>query len=87
MCGWEPPPQKGFIKMGWKSEVLVGNEWCPNAVVWPDEHSALCAGCDLLGRWFVPTDHRAVEVDEEPNRPTWDEHIAANGLPPKSVQL
>lgn len=73
--------------MGWKTEVLVEGKWSSNAVVWPDEDSARTAGNDLLMRWFGPTDYRAVEVNEEPNRPTWDEHVAGHGLPPKSVQL
>jgi hypothetical protein len=73
--------------MGWKSEMLCDGQWCPNGVVWPDKDSALMAGHDLFHRWFVPTDYRAVRVDEEPNRPTWDEYVAEHGLPAKSVQL
>ena len=73
--------------MGWKSEVLVDGSWSTNAVVWPDEESAKAAGRDLLSRWFVPIDHRPVQVDEEPNRPTWDEYVAEQGLPPRSVRL
>ncbi len=73
--------------MGWKTEVLVEGSWSSNGVVWPDEDSAVKAGKDLLSRWMVPTDHRPVEVDEEPNRATWDEHVAEQGLPPKRVQL
>ena len=72
---------------GFKSEVLVGTEWCPNGVVWQDAESAAAAGADLLSRWFVPTAWRVVETDEEPNRPTWDGFVAENGLPPKSVRL
>ncbi len=73
---------------GWKTEVETPKDvWTGNGIVWPDEESALRAGRDLLSRWFVPTDYRAVETDETPNRPTWDEHVAAKGLPPRSVQL
>ena len=63
--------------MGWISEVLVerGTEWARNAVVWPDKDSALSAGAELLSRWFVPTDYRATEVNETPNRPTWSVYI------------
>lgn len=57
--------------MGWKAEVLVQGSWSQNAEVWPDEQSALKAGHDLMGRWMLVQDHRAVEVDEEPNRPAW----------------
>ncbi len=57
--------------MGWKTEVFVQGEWASNAVVWPDEQSALSAGRDLMSRWLLVEDFRAVEVDEEPNRPAW----------------
>lgn len=76
-----------FKQIGWITEVLVDGTWSGNAVVWPDEDSALSAGSDLLMRWFIPTDYRATATDQEPNRPTWDEHVAENGLPPKSVQV
>jgi len=58
-----------------------------NALVWPDAESAEKAGYDLLMRWFVPVDYRVAEVNEEPTRPTWDEHVKAHGLPPKSVKV
>ena len=73
--------------MGWKAEVEVDGVWSQNGVVWPDENSATKAARDLYGRWMLTTGHRAVEVDEAPNRPTWDEHVAAQGLPPTSVKL
>lgn len=74
-------------KTGWKQEVLVDGTWSRDGVVWPDEKSALNAGSNLLMRWFVPTDYRAVAVTEEPNRPTWEEWIAQQGLPPTSVSV
>ncbi len=75
------------VQTGWITEVFAEGKWSRNAIVWPDEHSAKQAGADLLSRWMVPTDYRAVQVDEEPNRPTWDEHVADKGLPPQSVQV
>ena len=72
---------------GWASEVECQGTWSRNGIVWPDKASAEAAGADLLSRWTIPTAHRAIEVDEKPNRPTWAEHVAANGLPPRSVQL
>lgn len=72
---------------GFKVEVLVGGEWAQNGVIWPDEESALSAGHDLYLRWALATDHRAVAVAEQPNRPTWQEHTAQHGLPPKRVTL
>ena len=73
--------------IGFKSEVLVDGEWGRNGVVWPDLVSAEKAAADLYSRWMLTTDHRAVEVEEEPNRPTWDEWVADHGLPPRSVSL
>ena len=79
--------------MGYKSEVFVDAEWGRNGVVWPDMASAEEAAADLYSRWTMTTDHRAVEVDEQPNRPTWDEWVAARGRvraggpPPRSVTL
>ena len=58
--------------MSFKAEVLVDGEWGQNGVVWPDRESAEKAAADLYGRWTLTTGHRAVESDEEPNRPTWD---------------
>ena len=76
------------MSRGFKAEVLLaGGEWGQNGVVWPDEASAAAAAQDLWSRWTATVDHRAVEVDEEPNRPTWAEHIAAHGPPPRSVRL
>lgn len=75
--------------MAWKMEVQTGTDptWYPNGVTWPDKASALAEGKDLSGRWLLVTDYRAVESDEQPNRPTWDGWIAERGLPPRSVTL
>jgi hypothetical protein len=73
--------------MGFKAEVYVDRTWSQNGEVWPDAESADKAGLNLLSRWFVPTDYRVVEVTDEPNRPTWDEWVAQNGLPKRSVSL
>ncbi len=72
---------------GFKAEVLVEGKWSQNSVVWPDLESAEIAARDLYGRWTMTADHRAVEVDEEPNVSTWDEHTAKHGTPPKRVVL
>ena len=60
---------------GWRAEVFVDNEWNGNSIVWPDEHSAREAGRDLWSRWTLTSDYRAVEVAEEPTRPTWDVYV------------
>jgi hypothetical protein len=72
---------------GWKMEVEVDGVFSGNGVVWPDMDSALSAGRDLMGRWMLVTSYQAVATNEAPNRPTWDEYVSANGLPPKSVSL
>ncbi len=75
------------MSRGYKAEVLVDGEWGQNGVVWPDRASAEEAARDLWSRWTATVDHRAVAVDEEPNRPKWAEHVAAHGPPPRSVRL
>ena len=72
---------------GFKSEVFVDGEWASNGVVWPDLISAEKAASDLYSRWTLTTDYRAVEVQQKPNRPTWDVWVAEHGLPPRSVSL
>lgn len=73
---------------GFKVEVHIPpSEWCGNGETWPDRESADAAGRNLLSRWFVPDDYRVVEVEEEPNRPTWTEWVRERGLPPQSVTL
>ena len=61
------------MSKGYKAEVLVDGVWWQNAIVWPDRESAEKAAWDLWARWSLTAGHRAVEVDEEPNRPTWAE--------------
>lgn len=57
--------------MGWKPEVRVaGNhgKWSQNALVFPTEAEALASARDLMGRWLLVEDCRAVAVPEqEPN--------------------
>ena len=72
---------------GFKSEVYVDGEWRRNGVTWPDLVSAERAAADLYSRWALTTDYRAVEVEEDPNRPSWDVWVAEHGLPPRSVSL
>lgn len=55
--------------MSWKPEVYVPGEdkWHGNGLCFATEEEALRWGCDLLGRWFVPTEYRAVESEEPVN--------------------
>ena len=55
------------MSKSWKMEVCVQGKWSSNAVAFKTEQEAIEAGRELLNRWFVPTDHRAVQSDQEPN--------------------
>ncbi len=73
---------------GFKAEMQAAEgDWGTNAQVWPDRESAEQAGHNLLMRWTGASDTRVITVDEAPNMPTWDEHVAERGLPPLRVQL
>jgi hypothetical protein len=65
----------------------VEGDWGSNAQVWPDRESAHEAGSDLYSRWMGCKDFRVIAVDEQPNYPTWKEHVEKKGLPPRRVQL
>jgi hypothetical protein len=53
--------------MSWKPQVLVDGEWSGNALVFETKEEAERWGRDLLMRWIIPTDSRAVESTETPN--------------------
>jgi hypothetical protein len=53
--------------MSWKPEVCVSGKWAGNALVFATKEEAEQWGRDLLLRWFVPTDSRAVESTEVVN--------------------
>lgn len=53
--------------MSWKPEVFVEGKWSRNGLVFATEQEAKDNASDLLNRWYVPTDSRAVEVDEPVN--------------------
>jgi hypothetical protein len=57
--------------MSWKCEVFAENEWAGNALVFEQKSEAYFYGKDLLNRWFVPTAHRAVEINDPINY-VWD---------------
>jgi hypothetical protein len=52
--------------MSWKSEVYTGS-WSSNSLRFATESEADNSGRELLTRWFVPTDSRAVESDDPVN--------------------
>jgi hypothetical protein len=53
--------------MAWKPEVFVENKWSRNALVFATEQEASDNARDLMFRWLLVTDSRAVEVDEPVN--------------------
>jgi hypothetical protein len=55
--------------MSWKPQVFLPNEnkWCGNALVFATKEEAENNARDLLMRWFVPTDSRAIESTDPVN--------------------
>ena len=51
----------------WKTEVLVEGKWSTNSCRYATEKEAEEAGKELLSRWWVPTDSRAAESEDEVN--------------------
>ena len=52
--------------MSWKPEVYTGS-WSSNALRFATKEEAEASGKELLSRWFVPTDSRAVESEDPVN--------------------
>jgi hypothetical protein len=50
--------------MSWAPEVLVEGKWSGNALRFATKEEAEAWARDLLMRWFVPTDSRAVLTDD-----------------------
>ena len=53
--------------MSWKPEVKVDGKWSRNGLVFATEQEAKDNAYDLMCRWFLVADSRAVEVDEPVN--------------------
>jgi len=53
--------------MSWAPEVYVEDKWSGNALRFETEAEAAQWGRDVLMRWFVPTDSRAVPSDDPVN--------------------
>jgi hypothetical protein len=51
----------------WKPEVFLEGKWSCNALVFATKEEAEQNARDLLMRWFVPTDSRAVESTDPVN--------------------
>lgn len=59
----------------WKPEVQTGNDknWYGNALVFATRKEAEYSARDLMGRWLLVVDYRAVESDDPVNyRICWD---------------
>jgi hypothetical protein len=46
---------------------LVGREWAGNALRFATQAEAEQSALELMGRWFMPSDYRVDEVDDEVN--------------------
>lgn len=55
--------------MNWKMEVSTDNSgaWNSNSCVYATEGEAMKAGEELMSRWLLVRDYRAVESDETVN--------------------
>jgi hypothetical protein len=53
--------------MSYKPQVFVEGKWSSNALVFATKEEAEQNARDLLMRWWVPTDSRAIESEETPN--------------------
>jgi hypothetical protein len=61
--------------MSWKPEVKVDGKWSRNALVFATQIEAEKNALDLMGRWMLVEDSRAVEVDEPVNYSYHDRHL------------
>jgi hypothetical protein len=53
--------------MSYRPMVKVGNEWAGNGVRFATQAEAEQSALELMGRWFMPSDYRVDEVDDEVN--------------------
>lgn len=53
--------------VSFKPELLCNGEWCSNATRFATAKEAEAAGREIMSRWFVPTDCRAVPTDDPVN--------------------
>lgn len=60
-------PANDNAPRSWAPQVLVSGIWSGNALRFATEIEARNNASDLLMRWFVPTDSRAVPSDDPVN--------------------
>jgi len=63
--------------MSWKPQVLVSGQWAGNALVFATKEEAENNARDLLQRWYVPTDSRAIESNDPVNYSYTDRTLKA----------
>ncbi len=75
--------------MSWTPEVQVmgeGNKWSQNSLVFATREEAEASARDLMGRWFLVENCRAVEVDEPVNCRWVDGKLVPVATAPTYVQ-
>ena len=55
------------MSKSWKPEVFVDNQWCQNNLAFATKEEAERSAFDLMGRWMLVQDYRAVESDQPVN--------------------
>jgi hypothetical protein len=63
--------------MSWKPEVKVEGEWSRNGLAFATEDEAKRSAFDLMGRWFLVEDYRAVHS----NQPVNYKHVDGKDIP------
>ncbi len=63
--------------MSWKPQVFVEGSWAGNGLAFATKAEAENNARDLLMRWYVPTDSRAVESEEPVNYSYVDRRLVA----------
>jgi hypothetical protein len=63
--------------MSYKPEVFVSGQWGQNGLAFETEAEALASARDLMNRWFLVTDCRAVESDEQVNYRLVDDQLVS----------
>lgn len=53
--------------MSYKPEVFVDNQWANNNCAFATKKEAEASAFDLMNRWLLVTDYRAVESDQPVN--------------------
>ncbi len=53
--------------MSYRPMFLVGREWAGNALRFATHAEAEQSALELMSRWFMPSDYRVDEVDDEVN--------------------